>query len=154
MNKIIIAFVVLIVAGGIFFFFGKSDQKASAPTVPEMQVTSPMEQKATPSLGETNVAPPTSLQQTQEIIVKANNWYFEPEEIRVKAGTRVKIILEGVSGAHIFAIPELSVKSAEVKPGETTTVEFNANKKGEFSFKCALLCGEGHSGMLGKFIVE
>lgn len=154
MNKIIIAFLVFIVAGSIFFFFGKSDQKASAPTVPEIEAVPSMEQKVTPLLGETNIVPPISPQQTQEIIVKAYNWYFEPEEMRVKEGTAVKIVLQGVSGTHAFALPELGVKSEEVEPGETTIVEFNADKKGEFSFKCSVFCGEGHSGMTGKFIVE
>lgn len=154
MSKIIILLVVLIVAGGIFFSFGRDDQKASAPTVSEMNATPAMEQSATPPLGGTGTVALTSPQHTEEIIIKASNWYFEPEEIRVSAGTRVKIILEGVSGTHAFALPELGVKSEAVKPGETTTVEFNADKKGEFSFKCSVFCGEGHSGMLGKFIVE
>ncbi len=154
MGKIIGLIAILVVGGGIFFFFGKNNQKASAPTVSEMEVAPSIQQKAPPLSGETNDTALTSKQSTQEILVKANNWYFEPEEIRVKEGTRVKIILEGVSGTHIFAIPELGVKSETVKPGEKKTIEFSADKKGEFSFKCALLCGEGHSGMIGKLIVE
>lgn len=152
MNKGIIVLVALVVAGGIFFFFEKGDQKASAPTVSEMQAVPPMEQKAAAPLGEADVVSVSP--HMQEITVKAYNWYFEPEEIRVKEGTTVRIVLQGVSGTHTFALPEFGVKSEAVKPGETVMVEFRADKKGEFSFKCSVFCGEGHSGMLGKFIVE
>lgn len=154
MNKGIIVLIVLGVAGGLFFFFKKDNQEASAPTVSEMQTLSAMEQKTVPFVGEATSVVPVPAQPIQEIIVKAYNWYFEPEEMRVKEGTAVKIVLQGVSGTHAFALPELGVKSEEVKPGETTIVEFNADKKGEFSFKCSVFCGEGHSGMTGKFIVE
>lgn len=154
MGKIIGLIAVLVVGGSIFFFFGKNNQKASAPTVSEMGAAPSIQQKAAPLSGEMDDAALISKPNTQEILIKANNWYFEPEEISVKEGARVKIILEGVSGVHAFAIPELGVKSETVSPGEKKTIEFSADKKGEFSFKCAFLCGEGHSGMIGKLIVE
>ena len=141
MGKIIIVIIVL-VAGGVFLFSGKNNHKAEAPTVPQMKTETGK-----------GVSVPSG-QATQEIIVEANNWYFVPEEIKVKQGMKVKIILRGVSGTHTFAIPELGVKSEAVGLGETTTVEFVADKRGEFAFKCALFCGEGHQGMIGKFIVE
>ncbi|MEK9151370.1 MAG: cupredoxin domain-containing protein [Patescibacteria group bacterium] len=156
MGKIIIVVAVIFLAGGIFFFFGngKSDQKAEAPTFPEMKATAVGGEKLTPSPSGIDTVPLASVPETKEVTVEANNWYFEPEEIRVKEGTKVRIILRGISGAHIFAIPDFSVKSQLVEPGETATVEFVADKKGEFSFKCALFCGEGHSGMTGRLIVE
>jgi len=129
--------VVLVVVVGAFFFLGDGKQKAEAPVVPE---------PAAP------VSVPAG--ETQEIVVKASSWAFEPAEIRVKEGTKVRIVLQGVSGTHAFAIPELGVNSKSVSAGETATVEFVASKKGEFSFKCSVFCGEGHQGMTGKFIVE
>lgn len=136
---------VVLIAGGIFFLSGKDNQTAEAPTVAEIKTGEDMK---------TDAAPLVSAGAMQEITVEAHNWYFVPEEIRVKEGTKVKIILRGISGAHILAIPDFSVKSQLVEQGETTTVEFVADKKGEFSFKCAVFCGEGHSGMQGVLIVE
>ncbi|MFZ2299709.1 MAG: cupredoxin domain-containing protein [Candidatus Moraniibacteriota bacterium] len=131
----IIGLVLVLVIGG-FLFFSKEKQVVEAPVLGDVAENT------------------SSMQQVQEITVEAHNWYFVPEEIRVKEGTKVKIIVRGISGAHIFAIPDFSVKSQLVEPGETTTVEFVADKKGEFSFKCAVFCGEGHSGMTGRLIVE
>lgn len=150
----IIGLAVVLIAGGILFFFGSSNQPAEAPTASEMKTGAASGEKSTLPASGTNTAPLVSAPEAKEIIVEANNWYFEPEEIRVKEGTKVKITLRGVTGAHTFALPDFSVKSQVVEPGETATVEFVADKKGEFSFKCAVFCGEGHTGMMGKFIVE
>ena len=137
MGKFIGLLVILVVVGGVFFFFGSGKQKAEAPVVSETAA-----QMSVPA-GE-----------TREIVVKASSWAFEPSEIRVKVGTKVRIILQGVSGTHAFAIPELGVNSQSVSAGETAMVEFAASKKGEFSFKCSVFCGEGHQGMTGKLVVE
>jgi cytochrome c oxidase subunit 2 len=150
----IIGLAVVLIAGGIFFFFGKDIQKAEAPTGSDAKSGIVGTQTSVPPVSGTENTPGVSAGKTQEISVEAHNWYFEPEEIRVKEGTKVKILLKGVSGAHTFALPDFSVKSQEVEPGDTATVEFVADKKGEFSFKCSVFCGEGHSGMTGKFIVE
>lgn len=154
MGKIIGLAVVLII-GGIFFFSGKSDRTAETPTVAEMKTEGDAgAERSTPPIAGTDTSSSVSAVETKEIAVEAHNWYFEPEEIRVKEGTKVKITLKGVSGAHTFALPDFSVKSQVVEPGDTATVEFVADKKGEFSFKCSVFCGEGHTGMMGKFIVE
>ncbi len=72
----------------------------------------------------------------------------------MKEGDQVKITLQGISGTHAIAIPEFGVKSTTISVDETVTVEFVANKKGTFSFKCSVFCGEGHAGMTGNLIVE
>ncbi len=124
-----------IIAIGVFLFFGQDKRVAEAPATAGVPAASPAEP-------------------VQEIVVKANNWYFDPENIRVKAGTKARIVVQGVTGIHTFAIPALSVESDEVQAGETATVEFVADKRGEFPFKCSVFCGEGHSGMKGMLIVE
>lgn len=151
----IFGFVAVLVVGGMFFYFIQGSSKSETQVAPQAQSesasTAPVPQsEASQDTGSIAASVPA----TQEISVEAHNWYFDPEVIRVKEGTAVKIVLHGVSGTHAFALPEFSVKSKEVGVGETTTVEFVANKKGTFSFKCSVFCGEGHSSMKGSFIVE
>ncbi len=41
-----------------------------------------------------------------------------------------------------------------VKKGEVKIIEFPADKSGVFDIVCSVYCGEGHSGMKAKLIVE
>ncbi len=87
---------------------------------------------------------------------KDDAWSFEPSEIKVKQGTKVKLVItipeDDVD--HAISIPEFNVNKVMLKKGTTETVEFTADKQGEFSFFCSLFCGEGHRNMKGKIIVE
>lgn len=83
-----------------------------------------------------------------EVTIKATNWEFEPNEITVKKGTKIVLTLENVEGIHAVAIPGFGVN---VQAGEP--VELIANETGEFPFACSILCGKGHSKMLGKIVV-
>lgn len=152
MGKILIMLMV-VVAGGLFIFLSQEQPVAQAPETPSASAPA-VEVPAAPL---PLAAPPSASQapvETYTIRVGANNWYFEPEEIRVKVGTKVKITLQGVSGAHQLYFPAFSAKSAVVGEGETDTFEFVADKRGEFPFQCSVFCGEGHKGMTGKLVVE
>ncbi len=41
-----------------------------------------------------------------------------------------------------------------INSGETTLVEFIADKVGEFDFACSVFCGSGHGRMKGKLVVK
>ena len=88
-----------------------------------------------------------------EIDMIARKWDFEPATIRVKEGDRVKLNIKNIDVAHGFAILDFGVNE-RLAPGKTTTVEFTADKKGEYMFFCSVQCGIGHTGMRGKLIVE
>ena len=42
----------------------------------------------------------------------------------------------------------------DIKPGKTTTVEFLADKQGEFTIFCSVFCGSGHPTMKGSLVVK
>jgi cytochrome c oxidase subunit 2 len=84
-----------------------------------------------------------------EIQIKAKNFEFEPKEIHVKKGEKVKLTLINSEGAHGFAIPEYKLDLKQ--PG---TVEFVADQAGTFAFSCSVVCGAGHSKMTGQLIVN
>ena len=87
------------------------------------------------------------------IKVKASQFKFDPVEINVKLGEKVKLEIESLDVDHGFALPTFNV-NAMLKAGTTTTVEFTADKKGNYPFFCSVFCGSGHGNMRGAIIVE
>ncbi len=87
------------------------------------------------------------------IEVEAGSFYYKPNEIRVKKGETVKIVMKSVSMMHDFVIDELNVKMPITKNGETGTVEFVADKAGTFEYYCSV--GQHRAnGQVGTIIVE
>ncbi|HSE34617.1 MAG TPA: peptidoglycan-binding protein [Candidatus Paceibacterota bacterium] len=83
----------------------------------------------------------------------AANFKFGAPEIKVKKGDRVRIELKVVDGFHDWVVDEFNAKTAQVKAGEKTTVEFVADKAGTFEYYCSV--GQHRAnGMVGKLIVE
>jgi len=88
-----------------------------------------------------------------EIDMIARQWEYTPSTITVSEGDKVKLNIEDVDVTHGFAIFEFGVNE-RLTPGKTTTIEFTADKAGEYTFLCTVPCGSGHGGMRGKLIVE
>lgn len=87
--------------------------------------------------------------EVKEITLTGTNFDWEPKEIRVKKGDKVKLTLVNKEGMHGVEIADFKVKID--KPGSK---EFVADKAGTFEFKCSIMCGNGHGTMVGKLIVE
>lgn len=102
---------------------------------------------------ETSTLPSQSTNKIKNLFITAQNWEFLPSEIRVSQGDMVKLTIKSVDVDHGFAISDFNVK-VYLKPNEEEIVEFVADKKGEFTFFCNVICGEGHKNMKGKLIVE
>lgn len=86
------------------------------------------------------------------IDIEAGSFYYKPNLIRVKKGEKVKVTLNAVSMVHNFNIDELSVKGPNTQMGTSSTVEFTADKVGEFEFYCSI--GQHRAnGQVGKLIV-
>jgi cytochrome c oxidase subunit 2 len=89
----------------------------------------------------------------REIKMTAKKYEFNPSEIRVRQGERVRLIIISLDRTHGIEIDAYGIKR-EIAEGDQTVVEFTADKPGTFQFKCAKWCGFGHSGMRGTLIVE
>lgn len=63
--------------------------------------------------------------------------FFSLKEMRVKKGDKVRVLINTLNGRHDFVIDELNVK-AETPTGVVTTVEFTADKAGEFVYYCSM----------------
>lgn len=88
----------------------------------------------------------------KEFNMTAKNWDFEPSNITVKKGDTVKLHIKSVDVDHGFTLSAFGV-SKTLKPGETVTVEFVADKVGNHSFFCSVFCGAGHKEMRGTLTV-
>lgn len=91
----------------------------------------------------------------QTVMIKANEYAFEPNTIEVKPG-KIKLVVENTGKRmHGFAIDEFGIKE-NLSPGQTIEKEIEVKESGEFKFYCTVLCGtmSDHSGMTGKLIVK
>ena len=104
------------------------------------------------------------------IEVSAKKYEFAPAEIHVKKGEHVELRVHSVDDTHgikidvhpegakdktaqglIFDHPEANDR---VEKKVDQVLDFVAAEPGTYAFKCAKLCGMGHSRMQGKLIVE
>jgi|SRR5579862_1770521 len=87
--------------------------------------------------------------------VLAERFRFSPDEIRVKRGATVEIVLESDDTDHGFRIIGTDVDRLIPKRGRgAITVAFTPDKSGRYSFECSKVCGAGHDFMHGLLIVE
>lgn len=86
------------------------------------------------------------------IAIEAGSFYYKPNLIRVKKGEKIKVTLNAVSMVHNFNIDEFNVKGPNTQSGASSTIEFTADKAGEFEFYCSI--GQHRAnGQVGKLIV-
>lgn len=120
-----------------------ADTKVSASTKAEVKVTTP--KKITPA--------PVAEAAVKKFSITAQNWSFSPSTITVNKGDKVELSIKSVDVNHGFFLSAFNVNK-QLKPGETATASFTADKAGSFSFACSVFCGSGHASMSGTLIVK
>ena len=85
-------------------------------------------------------------QTLRTIEMTAQRFTFEPNEITVKKGQPVILLIKSKDVSHGLVIEDLGVRT-EVKKGEATEVKFDPETTGTFEGKCAHFCGKGHGSM-------
>lgn len=157
MAKIINILVVLIIS--LFLVAGCTTKSGSPtttlPDVPETAeenkpVDTPM---PVPTEGNEDVQE-TIVQEVKEFDLVAKKWEFVPSTITVNQGDKVILHVTSADVEHGIGLSEFGISTKNIVPGKTTDIEFIADKKGEFSFKCNVFCGSGHSDMKGMLIVK
>jgi plastocyanin len=87
------------------------------------------------------------------VTVEGGEFYFKPNEIKVKVGQTVKIVFNDVQGSHDFVIDEFNVKTPQIKDPNTAEVTFVADQAGSFEYYCSV--GKHRAmGMKGTLVVE
>jgi cytochrome c oxidase subunit 2 len=82
----------------------------------------------------------------KEFNVKAYRFGYTPDKITVQKGDTVRIKVENTDTIHGMRIPDLGINGTE-------SLEFTADKEGEFTWYCNVMCGEKHMVMNGTLIV-
>lgn len=82
----------------------------------------------------------------QRIEITAKQFQFIPDEITVKKGEPVELVIRSVDVAHGLRISGLNV-DVKVAAGGTAEARFTANRTGDFSGHCSTFCGAGHGSM-------
>jgi nitrosocyanin len=154
------AVAVIVILIGVFLLTQdtKKSQSSEEDATMEQEMTVPessVPETAAPESGTGEAAAPASDEDAavKTFTVEAKSFSFTPNEIRVKKGDRVKIVLKNTGGMHDFVIDELGVRTKVIKGGEEDTVEFTADQAGTFEFYCSVM-NHRAMGMVGKFIVE
>lgn len=88
-----------------------------------------------------------------EMGVIAKQYEFVPGTIEVNEGDTVILNIKSIDVEHSFFLPEFNI-DADLMPGETSRVEFVADKKGTYTFSCHVYCGPGHKEMSGTLVVN
>ena len=89
----------------------------------------------------------------ETIEMTAERYHFSPDELHLKVGTLVQIKVRSINGTHGFKLGDFGIDET-IEEGETKVIEFYAQEKGEYGFRCSHFCGIGHFGMSGKVIIE
>lgn len=80
------------------------------------------------------------------IPVKTERYTYTPgsaQAINVTQGTRVVLHATSADVTHGFAIEGYGINE-EIPAGEVVTIEFVADKPGDFTIYCTVFCGSGH----------
>ena len=92
-----------------------------------------------------------------DVYMTAIRSHFNPEHIKVREGDNVTIHITSIEQArdatHGFAINGYNI-NLSLEPGETSTVEFVADKPGVYPFYCTEFCSALHLEMAGYLLVE
>lgn len=168
MNKntlLVGAIILVLIISGVSYFASsktaKSPELSSKTTLPSATPTSIP--TPTPTLPEDTMnsggfTKETSLSagkdpQVKEFTVVALNFKYQPTEIKVKKGDKVKITFQNAEGFHDWVLDEFSARTKKLQTGGQEVLEFTADKTGAFEFYCSV-GSHRQMGMVGKFIVE
>ncbi len=88
----------------------------------------------------------TTDQTPRRIEVTASRFSYTPNELNLKKGEPVVLLLKSTDATHGLRISELNV-DLKVDKGKTSEVEFTPDRTGDFVGHCSVFCGAGHGSM-------
>lgn len=86
-----------------------------------------------------------------EIVARRFTW--EPAEVQVTVGERVRLVLRTADGLHGIELKKFKIAKEIPRGTKPVTVEFTADEAGRFPFLCSEFCGDGHDDMKGMLVV-
>lgn len=97
-------------------------------------------------------APVVRAQGPQRIEITAKRFTYDPDEITLKKGQPVVLVIKSVDVTHGFRVRELNV-DAKIPLGAPKEVNLTPQKTGDFVAHCSVFCGPKHGSMALKIHV-
>jgi cytochrome c oxidase subunit II len=82
----------------------------------------------------------------RRIEVTAKRFTYSPNEITLKKGQPVVLVITSADVTHGLRIKELNLNT-KINKGTPAELSFTPDKAGDFVGHCSVFCGEGHGGM-------
>ena len=82
----------------------------------------------------------------RRIEITASKFSYSPNQITLKKGEPVVLVLHSTDTTHGLKIPDLNVNT-EIKKGKESEIPLDPTQTGHFKGKCAHFCGSGHGSM-------
>lgn len=95
----------------------------------------------------------TRAQAPRVINITAQRFEFSPNQITLKKGETVKLVLTSKDVTHGFFLKPLKIDEI-IEPGKNTEVTVTPQTAGTFLLICDHFCGVNHANMNMKVIVE
>lgn len=158
-NTLVVAVVIialLLVGGAAAYFMTQSQNQEAEEAIDSME--SMVDETAEPTdamMQEKSATDQATMDSENEVTINlsAENFAYSQEEITVKQGDTVTVVLDITAGTHDFVIDEFDARTDIVSTGETTEVTFVADEVGEFEYYCSV-GNHRQMGMVGTLIVE
>jgi cytochrome c oxidase subunit 2 len=99
-------------------------------------------------------SPSAQSQEPRVIDVVAKRFAFEPPEIEVMVGERVRLAVRSADGVHGIEIKKVKVSKEIPRGAAPVMIEFTATEAGRFPIVCSEYCGDGHDDMKGTLVVK
>lgn len=88
-----------------------------------------------------------------EAVMISQIWLFNPNEIRVPAGSEVTFVATSTDVLHGIHVERTRINMMLI-PGQISRNTYRFERPGEYLILCHEYCGAGHHTMFGKIIVE
>ncbi|MGZ4813311.1 MAG: cupredoxin domain-containing protein [Terriglobales bacterium] len=95
----------------------------------------------------------THAQDPKVINITAKRFEFSPNQITLKKGEPVKLMLTSADVTHGFFLKPLKIDEI-IEPGKTTEVNLTPQTAGTYLLICDHFCGVNHAAMNMKIVVE
>ena len=92
-------------------------------------------------------------QAVKAFTVTGASFSFDPAEIRVRKGDKVRLTFTSQGGQHDWRLDELKAATALLGSGQSETIEFVATTSGQFEYYCSVGTHR-QMGMKGTLFVE
>lgn len=135
-NAIIVAVLaVLLILGGGFYLMQMRSQGT-----PDTQFESQDTTTTVPSVSTSTDSASSGAQESgvKEFTITGSPFKFEPAQMSVNKGDKVKVTFVNANGMHNFVLDEFKVETKVLQGGAQETVEFIADKAGTFEYYCSV----------------